>query len=142
MSSTLWASPSEITPSCLESSRSKNMNSFVSKPSLRIGDFSRKENSQLFCHDARKPVISSHLVPGHLEGSFMGKKRMEEPSRKLEYVRTLLIDNYDSYTYNVFQELSIINGGKISVSLTLFMWICLVDLSLAKFIVCCYKWLN
>lgn len=118
------------------------MNSFVSKPSLRIGDFSRKENSQLFCHDARKAVISSHLVPGHLEGSFMGKKRMEEPSRKLEYVRTLLIDNYDSYTYNVFQELSIINGGKISVSLTLFMWICLVDLSLAKFIVCCYKWLN
>ncbi|KAL6603247.1 hypothetical protein ACP70R_043608 [Stipagrostis hirtigluma subsp. patula] len=25
-------------------------------------------------------------------------------------VRTLLIDNYDSYTYNVFQELSVVNG--------------------------------
>lgn len=110
MNSTLWTSPSEITLSCLESSQSKNMNSFVSKPSLRIGDFSRKENSQLLCHNASKAVISSHLVPGNLEGSFMGKKRMEEPSRKLKYVKTLLIDNYDSYTYNVFQELSIING--------------------------------
>ncbi|CAD6338459.1 unnamed protein product [Miscanthus lutarioriparius] len=25
-------------------------------------------------------------------------------------VRTLLIDNYDSYTYNIFQELSVVNG--------------------------------
>jgi para-aminobenzoate synthetase len=27
-------------------------------------------------------------------------------------VRTLLIDNYDSYTYNIFQELSVVNGGE------------------------------
>jgi para-aminobenzoate synthetase len=27
-------------------------------------------------------------------------------------VRTLLIDNYDSYTYNLFQELSVVNGGE------------------------------
>ncbi|KAL5224882.1 hypothetical protein ABZP36_011521 [Zizania latifolia] len=31
----------------------------------------------------------------------------EEPESP---VRTLLIDNYDSYTYNIFQELSIVNG--------------------------------
>lgn len=29
-----------------------------------------------------------------------------------EPVRTLLIDNYDSYTYNIFQELSVVNGGE------------------------------
>lgn len=28
-------------------------------------------------------------------------------------VKTLLIDNYDSYTYNLFQILSEVNGGEI-----------------------------
>ncbi|XP_044956771.1 probable aminodeoxychorismate synthase, chloroplastic isoform X1 [Hordeum vulgare subsp. vulgare] len=34
-----------------------------------------------------------------------GKEGPEGPP-----VRTLLIDNYDSYTYNIFQELSVVNG--------------------------------
>ena len=28
-------------------------------------------------------------------------------------VRTLLIDNYDSYTYNLFQQIAVVNGGAI-----------------------------
>lgn len=42
----------------------------------------------------------------------------EEPTRSgsskpviLEPIRTLLLDNYDSYTYNLFQLLAVINGG-------------------------------
>ncbi|GLT70120.1 hypothetical protein SLA2020_422180 [Shorea laevis] len=56
-------------------------------------------------------VMSSHMVPRHLERSFEGKKQLEEPRKKLDFVRTLLIDNYDSYTYNIYQELSVINGA-------------------------------
>ncbi|XAR65404.1 Aminodeoxychorismate synthase [Bertholletia excelsa] len=50
------------------------------------------------------------MLPGQLEGSYIQRRRLEEPSQKLEFVRTLLIDNYDSYTYNIYQELSIVNG--------------------------------
>ncbi|KAL0916654.1 hypothetical protein M5K25_014182 [Dendrobium thyrsiflorum] len=34
----------------------------------------------------------------------------EERSCPQETVRTLLIDNYDSYTYNIYQELAVVNG--------------------------------
>lgn len=80
----------------------------TSKSFLRVGYVAKNEKS--CCSNGRKVAVSSHLMPGHLEGSFMGKKRLEEPSQKMDFVRTLLIDNYDSYTYNIYQELSVVNG--------------------------------
>ncbi|XP_038985759.1 probable aminodeoxychorismate synthase, chloroplastic isoform X5 [Phoenix dactylifera] len=49
---------------------------------------------------------------GHAGG--MERRRKDDDGKEEileeEVVRTLLIDNYDSYTYNIYQELSVVNG--------------------------------
>lgn len=44
---------------------------------------------------SRGLIRCTQLLPGHSEGSLMGKKQMVESPWKLDFVRTLLIDNYD-----------------------------------------------
>lgn len=116
MNFALGALPSEITPPCFEVLRGKNMKFVVPKPSIRVGKIIRHNKFQVLNNDTREVVVSSDTEPGHLDVLYTAKKRFEEPSRKLEFVRTLLIDNYDSYTYNIYQELSIVNGCKLSCS--------------------------
>ncbi|CAL9106732.1 unnamed protein product [Musa acuminata var. zebrina] len=45
--------------------------------------------------------------PGDTED---GEEEGENEISSDDVVRTLLIDNYDSYTYNIYQELSVVNG--------------------------------
>ena len=84
----------------------------ASKAFLKVGYVTKtasvKESSY---QNGKRLVVASHTVPRHLQESFIGKKQLQEPIREVDFVRTLLIDNYDSYTYNIYQELSVVNGG-------------------------------
>lgn len=109
MSFTLYSPSTEITCTNVEGLRRENAKLVVSKPFLRVGDYIKRYTRASYPY-TRKAVESSHSVPTHLERSRVSEKQLKEPRKKLDFVRTLLIDNYDSYTYNIYQELSIVNG--------------------------------
>jgi len=97
---------------------------------VRVGYSAKKDSIQVSDNDTGKRVVGNHLMPGKLEGPYMGEKQLQKPSQKLEFVRTLLIDNYDSYTYNIYQELSVVNGCKLSLHLSICLSIFMVHNSL------------
>ena len=113
----LCANPSDITSYSLESSQSIKINKSLSTSSNRASDFVNKDNIQVSSRDARKSALSCQYVPKQLEETcLVGKPAASKPKQKLEFIRTLLIDNYDSYTYNIYQELSVVNGCKLILS--------------------------
>ncbi|KAG8651198.1 hypothetical protein MANES_07G101300v8 [Manihot esculenta] len=106
----LCSSSLELSNLCFEGLRCNTADLRFAKSFQGFGFLAKNENVQQSYRNGKRMVISSQLMPGHLEGSFMGNKQLQDPSRKLDFVRTLLIDNYDSYTYNIYQELSVVNG--------------------------------
>lgn len=118
----LCSSSLELSNLCFEGLRCNTADLRFAKSFQGFGFLAKNENVQQSYRNGKRMVISSQLMPGHLEGSFMGNKQLQDPSRKLDFVRTLLIDNYDSYTYNIYQELSVVNGGNFTFSFAFFFF--------------------
>lgn len=93
----------------------------VSKHYASFGCFDEKDRHRFRNCDAGKVMVSQPLMSGHIQESYTGRKNLEEVVSGSKVVRTLLIDNYDSYTYNIFQELATINGGKLHILLFIFV---------------------
>ncbi|KAK9097503.1 hypothetical protein Sjap_023000 [Stephania japonica] len=84
----------------------------LSSSFVRFGGFSKQKHIQALNQDDVSSGVYQSLVNGHeQEGLGVRKKaRKVDISTDFRCVKTLLIDNYDSYTYNIYQELSVING--------------------------------
>ncbi|XP_042498466.1 aminodeoxychorismate synthase, chloroplastic isoform X2 [Macadamia integrifolia] len=105
-------SPSYVIPSPFSTGlQSTDEKLPISRTVGRLGCFSKQGQLQVLNCDDRKVGVSPHLVIGSLQESSVVKKHPgDEANLRCKVVRTLLIDNYDSYTYNVYHELSVING--------------------------------
>ncbi|XP_023534479.1 aminodeoxychorismate synthase, chloroplastic-like isoform X2 [Cucurbita pepo subsp. pepo] len=87
-----------------------SLSSLTSNDFVRIYYLEQKRHCKALRKNAGMLSLSCPTTSKLMEGSFMRKKQLHKPPLKLEFVRTLLVDNYDSYTYNIYQDLSVING--------------------------------
>ncbi|KAL5699567.1 aminodeoxychorismate synthase [Ranunculus cassubicifolius] len=101
-------SSSEILCPCTQHINDK---SFLSRSFIRLSRLDKQDSFAMLSRNVKRVNAYRPSIPQHAQESYSGHKQQgDDESLKFKYVRTLLIDNYDSYTYNIYQQLCITNG--------------------------------
>ncbi|KAF5186478.1 Anthranilate synthase component i [Thalictrum thalictroides] len=110
MNFSLASSSSEILCPTARSFQYKNEKSIVSKSFIRAGGLDKQDHFPVSNRDVKRVAAYRSLLQENVQEINGGQKLQVDEALKFKFVRTLLIDNYDSYAYNIYQQLCVING--------------------------------
>ncbi|KAK8950950.1 hypothetical protein KSP39_PZI004927 [Platanthera zijinensis] len=116
----LFRAPPSSAPPSLRRSLPRRKNKFPSSSFVFPLDRRRRRRISSTPRPMLRQIATDHdewLAEEEEEEEEMMRGKCKDRRPPLQQVRTLLIDNYDSYTYNIYQELAVVNGGPMATRL-------------------------